>query len=134
MDFRLELIVVPVSDVDRAKAFYVDQAGFHCDVDHETENFRVVQLTPPGSGCSISLMRNDEAAGSLQGLHLVVTDVVAAREELLGRGMEVSEPFHFSEAGETPGLPAVRSDFATYATFIDPDGTGWLLQEVPSRG
>ena len=130
----LELVVVPVSDVDRAKAFYVDQVGFRCDVDHSAgEDFRIVQLTPPGSACSITLMRNEAAAGSVQGLHLVVVDVVAARDELAARGVDVSEPFHFGTAGQTPGLPAERTDFATFATFSDPDGTGWMLQEVPSR-
>ena len=134
MQMKLELVIVPVSDVDRAKAFYVDGAGFVCDVDHRAgEDFRVVQLTPPGSSCSITLMRNVEAAGSVQGLHLVVTDVAAARAELVGRGVEVGEPFHYGEAGQAPGLHPDRVDFATFASFSDPDGTGWLLQEVPSR-
>ena len=134
MDMLLEVVVVPVSDVDRAKTFYVDQVGFRLDVDHSAgEDFRIVQLTPPGSACSVTLMRNDAAAGSLQGLHLVVVDVVAAREELTGRGVQVSEPFHFGPSGQTPGLPAERTDFATFATFTDPDGTGWMLQEVPGR-
>ena len=85
MDWTLELVVVPVSDVDRAKAFYMDQAGFHLDVDHSAgEDFRVVQLTPPGSACSIALMRNEEAPGSLNGLQLVVPDIEAARDELAG--------------------------------------------------
>ena len=80
MDFKLELIILPVTDVDRAKAFYVDQAGFRLDVDHSAgEDFRIVQLTPPGSACSVTLMRNPDAAGSVQGLHLIVTDIDAAR-------------------------------------------------------
>ena len=109
MDFKLELVVVPVSDVDRAKAFYMDQAGFGLDVDHRAgEDFRVVQLTPPGSACSVTLMKN-EAAGSLQGLHLVVTDIEAARAELVGRGTEPSDFFHFGEAGQVPGLNPERA-------------------------
>jgi catechol 2,3-dioxygenase-like lactoylglutathione lyase family enzyme len=134
VDWKLELIVVPVSDVDRAKAFYVDAAGFGLDVDHRAgEDFRVVQLTPPGSACSIALMRN-EAAGSLQGLHLVVKDIEAARAELLQRGVAVSEPYHFGESGQGPGLHPDRTDYGTYLSFEDPDGNGWLVQEVPSRG
>ena len=130
MDYKLELIVVPVSDIDRAKAFYTEQAGFGLDVDHSAgEDFRVVQLTPPGSSCSISLMRND-AAGSLQGLHLVVTDIDEARAELVGRGLDASELFHFGEAGQTPGPDPLRQDYGTFMTFSDPDGNGWLVQEV----
>src|SRR3954465_6239120 len=108
MDWKLELIVVPVSDVDRAKAFYAEQLGWNVDVDHRAgEDFRVIQLTPPGSACSISLMRN-EAPGSLDGLHLAVTDIEAARAELVGRGMEPSDYFHFTETGQTPGLDPQR--------------------------
>jgi catechol 2,3-dioxygenase-like lactoylglutathione lyase family enzyme len=133
MDMRLELIVVPVSDVDRAKAFYVERAGFHLDVDHSSgEDFRVVQLTPPGSSCSIALMRN-EKPGSLQGLHLVVRDALAAREELVGRGVEASEPFHFGEQGQQPGPDPGRADYGTFVSFQDPDGNAWLVQEVASR-
>ncbi len=129
MDYRLELVVLPVSDVDRAKAFY-EQAGFRVDVDHRAgEDFRVVQLTPPGSDCSVTLMRNPDAAGSVQGLHLVVTDLAAAREELLSRGVPVSEPFHFGMQGQAPGLHPERADMGSFAQFSDPDGSGWLLQE-----
>jgi catechol 2,3-dioxygenase-like lactoylglutathione lyase family enzyme len=133
MDWKLELVVVPVSDVDRAKAFYVDQTDFTLDVDYRAgEDFRVVQLTPPGSACSVSLMRND-AAGSVQGLHLTVSDIEAARAELVGRGVEVSEPFYFGESGQTPGLHPDRSDYGTFLSFEDPDGNGWLVQEVANR-
>ena len=133
MDWKLELVVLPVSDVDRAKAFYVDQVGFGLDVDHRAgEDFRVVQLTPPGSACSVTLMRN-EAAGSVQGLHLVVPDLEAARAELAERGVPVSEPFHFGESGQTPGLHPERADYGSFASFQDPDGNGWLVQEVRSR-
>jgi catechol 2,3-dioxygenase-like lactoylglutathione lyase family enzyme len=130
MEYKLQLIVVPVSDVDRAKAFYVDQAGFTCDVDHSAgEDFRVVQLSPNGSSCSIALMRN-EAPGTLQGVHLVVNDIEAARADLVGRGAEPSEPFHFTETGQTPGLDPQRQDYGTFMSFEDPDGNGWLVQEV----
>lgn len=131
MDWKLELIVVPVTDVDRAKAFYTDQAGFGLDVDHRAgEDFRVVQLTPPGSACSIALMRNPERAGAVQGLHLVVPDAEAARAELVGRGVEVSEPFHFGAEGQQPGLHPERLSYGTFLSFDDPDGNGWLVQEV----
>ena len=133
MDFKLELVVVPVSDVDRAKEFYTEQAGFTLDVDHRAgENFRVVQLTPPGSACSITVGTGLTPAtpGTYQGLHLVVTDVEAARAELVGRGVEVSEPFHFGAEGQTTGLHPERADYGTYLSFSDPDGNGWLVQEV----
>ncbi len=130
MDWKLAQIVVPVADVDRAKAFYVEQAGFGLDVDHQAGDFRVVQLTPPGSGCSIALMRNPEAAGSLQGLHLVVRDIDAARAELTGRGVEAGEVFHYDAGGQVPGPDPNRGDYASFLSFQDPDGTGWLVQEV----
>jgi catechol 2,3-dioxygenase-like lactoylglutathione lyase family enzyme len=130
VNWKLELIVVPVADVDRAKAFYMDAAGFGLDVDHSAGDFRVVQLTPPGSACSIALMRNAEAAGSLQGLHLVVTDVEAARAELSGRGLEVNGPFHFAEGGRQPGPDPERRDYNSFLGFSDPDGNGWMVQEV----
>lgn len=131
MDFKLELIVVPVADVDRAKAFYMDSAGFRLDVDHSAgEDFRVVQLTPPGSACSIALMRNREAAGSLQGLHLVVNDIEAAAAELSGRGVAVDPMFHMAEGGQKPGPDPERRDYNSFLTFKDPDGNVWLVQEV----
>ena len=136
MDFRLELVVVPVSDVDRAKAFYADKAGFTVDVDHRAgEHFRVVQLTPPGSDCSITIGTGltKSAPGTYQGLHLVVTDIEAARTALVERGVEATEPFHFGEAGQTPGLHPDRADYGTFLSFNDPDGNGWLVQEVRSR-
>jgi catechol 2,3-dioxygenase-like lactoylglutathione lyase family enzyme len=136
VDYKLELVVVPVSDVDRAKSFYSDKAGFTVDVDHRAgEHFRVVQLTPPGSECSITIGTGltQTAPGTYQGLHLVVTDIEAARAELVGRGVEVSEPFHFGEGGQTSGLHPERADYGTFASFSDPDGNGWLLQEVRSR-
>src|SRR5437762_12017782 len=111
MDLKLELVLIPVSDVDRAKQFYMDAAGFRLDVDFQAGDFRVVQLTPPGSACSIALMRNTDAPGSLQGLHLVVNDIDAARSELLARGVEASEFFHFGESGQTPGPDSDRRDY-----------------------
>jgi catechol 2,3-dioxygenase-like lactoylglutathione lyase family enzyme len=133
MDMKLEAIVLRVSDVDRAKAFY-EQAGFHCDVDHHaSDQFRVVQFTPPGSACSVTfgIGVSDAQPGSVQGLHLVVDDVEKARAELVGRGVEVAEPFHFGPEGQAPGVDPEHRRFASYATFSDPDGNGWLLQEVP---
>ncbi len=134
MDYKLELIVIPVSDMDRAKAFYADRVGFHVDVDHRAgEDFRVIQLTPPGSACSITLMRDPERAGAVQALHLVVDDLEAGRADLVSRGVDVSEPFHFGAHGRTPGVEPERRDYGSFASFLDPDGNGWLLQEVTSR-
>jgi catechol 2,3-dioxygenase-like lactoylglutathione lyase family enzyme len=131
VDWKLELVVVPVSDVDRAKAFYMEQAGFRLDVDHRAgEDFRVVQLSPPGSACSIALMRNTQAPGSVQGLHLIVTDIDAARAELISRGVAASEVFHFDAGGQQPGHDPQRSDYNSFLSFSDPDGNGWLVQEV----
>ena len=131
MDFRLELIVIPVADVDKVKAFYIDNAGFRLDVDHRAgEDFRVVQLTPPGSACSITLMPNAAAAGSIQGLQLVVTDIDKARSELAGRGVAVSEVFHFEEGGQRPGHDPARASYNSFVSFSDPEGNTWLVQEV----
>src|SRR5688500_13973992 len=128
MDMKLELVVLPVSDVDRAKTFY-DDAGFRVDVDHQAgPDFRVVQLTPPRSECSITIGTGltPSPPGSAQGLHLVVTDIEAARADLVGRGVDVSEPFHFGAEGQTAGLHPDRADYGTFASFSDPDGNGWL--------
>jgi predicted enzyme related to lactoylglutathione lyase len=134
MDMKLELIVVPVLDVDRAKAFYTDNAGFNLDVDFSAgESFRVVQLTPPGSACSIALMRSG-TPGSLQGQTLVVSDIDAARAELVGRGVDVSEPYHFEAGGQVSGPDPSRVDYGTFISFSDPDGNAWQVQEVRSRG
>jgi catechol 2,3-dioxygenase-like lactoylglutathione lyase family enzyme len=131
MDFKLELVIIPVTDVDRAKEFYAERAGFRLDVDHRAgEDFRIVQLTPPGSACSVTLMRNAEAAGSVQGLHRVVSDIDEARAELAGRGVEASEVYHFGEAGQTPGPDPQRARYNSFLSFTDPDGNGWLVQEV----
>jgi catechol 2,3-dioxygenase-like lactoylglutathione lyase family enzyme len=131
MELKLELVVLPVSDVDRAKAFYSEQAGFHVDVDTSpSEDFRVVQLTPPGSACSITVGKGltDAEPGSYKGMHLVVRDIEA---ELAGRGVEISEIRHFDQAaGEwRPGPDPQRGDYASFADFADPDGNTWVLQE-----
>lgn len=133
MNYRLELVILPVSDVDRAKAFYTEKAGFILDVDHRAgDDFRVVQMTPPGSDCSISIGvgLSDMKPGSIKGLHLVVEDVVAARDELARRGVEISEVRHMSAEGWKPGADPAHSNYNSFADFTDPDGNQWLLQEV----
>jgi catechol 2,3-dioxygenase-like lactoylglutathione lyase family enzyme len=122
MDWKLELVAVPVADVDRAKAFYVDQVGFVADHDHTvSEEMRFVQLTPPGSACSIAFGRGivDTAPGSVKGLQLVVPDVRAARAELVERGVEVSDVQDFP--------------WGSFVFFSDPDGNGWSVQQLPAR-
>jgi predicted enzyme related to lactoylglutathione lyase len=122
MDWKLELIAVPVSDVDRAKAFYAEQVGFDADHDHAvSDEIRFVQLTPPGSACSIALGKgiSRAAPGSAQGLQLVVPDVRAARAELVSRGVEVSDVQEFP--------------WGSFVFFSDPDGNGWAVQQLPPR-
>ena len=122
MDFKLELVTVPVSDVDRAKAFYTEQAGFDADEDHRvTDDLRFVQLTPPGSACSIAIGTGltDAPPGSAPGLQLVVADARAAREELVQRGVDASE---------VEELP-----WGTFTSFADPDGNQWAVQQLPPR-
>jgi catechol 2,3-dioxygenase-like lactoylglutathione lyase family enzyme len=134
VNWTLELIVVPVSDVDVAKHFYADRLGFTVDVDHRAgEDFRIVQLTPPGSACSITLMRNPDAAGNLSGLHLVVADADEAAQHLRERGVEFDGPFHFDAGGQQDGPHPDRADFGTFLSFRDPDGNHWMVQEVRSR-
>ena len=133
MDYKLELVLVPVTDVDRAKAFYTEQAGFNLDVDHRAgEEFRVVQMTPPGSACSISIGIGitEATPGSVRGLHLVVTDIEAARADLVGRGVDVSEIFHFGPEGRASGPDPQRGRYNSFADFRDPDGNVWVLQEA----
>ena len=132
MDMKLELVLLPVTDVDRAKAFYVEKAGFNLDVDHRaSEQFRVVQLTPPSSACSITFGTGitDATPGSVRGTHLVVTDIEAARAELVGRAVEVSEVRHMEASGWVPGPDPERRDYNSFADFSDPDGNTWVLQE-----
>ena len=143
VDMKLEVVVIPVSDVDRAKRFY-SKLGWRLDIDFSSgDDFRVIQFTPPGSGCSIIFGKKvtTAAPGSAQGLHLVVSDIAAARDDLLRRGIEISEPFHdaggvFHHAdGErlVGGPNPQRRSYASYASFSDPDGNGWLFQEVTAR-
>jgi catechol 2,3-dioxygenase-like lactoylglutathione lyase family enzyme len=142
MDMKLEVVVLPVADVDRAKEFYV-ALGWRLDADVVDGAFRVVQLTPPGSLCSIIFGTEvtSAAPGSAEGLHLAVADVEAARAELVGYGVEVSEVFHdvggvFHHAGtdgRVPGPDPERRSYASFASFRDPDGNGWLLQEITTR-
>jgi catechol 2,3-dioxygenase-like lactoylglutathione lyase family enzyme len=134
VDYKLELVLIPVSDADLAKRFYVEQAGFDLLVDTGTglPGQRVVQVTPPGSACSIGFGTGGTAAqpGSQQGLHLVVPDIAAARDELTGRGVEVGEVRHIADGAWTPGPDPGRRDYMSFAEFTDPDGNLWLLQEV----
>ena len=123
MDWKLELVAIPVSDVDRAKEFYVDQVGFNADHDHKvTDELRFVQLTPPGSACSIALGTGivNTPPGSVKGLQLVVPEIHAARAELVERGVEVSDVQEFA--------------WGKFVFFQDPDGNGWSVQEIPARG
>jgi catechol 2,3-dioxygenase-like lactoylglutathione lyase family enzyme len=132
MDWKLEVVVVPVSDVDRAKEFYTEKAGFHLDVDHQAnENFRVVQLTPPGSACSVTIGTglSDAAPGSVRGLQLVVSDIEAAHAQLTARGVECSEISHFDEGGLQPGMDPQRREFNAFVFFSDPDGNTWTVQQ-----
>ncbi|WP_307831929.1 glyoxalase superfamily protein [Prauserella cavernicola] len=122
MDFKLELVAVPVSDVDKAKAFYVERAGFNADHDHVvSDEIRFVQLTPPGSACSIAIGTGISRMrpGSVEGLQVVVSDIEAAREELAGRGVEVSEVQDFP--------------WGRFVYFSDPDGNSWAVQQIPPR-
>ena len=131
MDLRLEVVVLPVADVDRAKAFY-EQAGFAMDVDTQpNENFRIVQLTPPGSACSVIVGKGltTAAPGSAQGLTLVVSDIEEARAYFVERGVEVSDFFHFGPGGQEPGLDPERQDYGSFVSFTDPDDNSWLVQE-----
>ena len=132
MDWKLEVVVVPVADVDRAKQFYSEQVGFVVDVDHRAgESFRVVQLTPCGSACSITIGTGltTSAPGSLQGLQLVVSDIEAARAELVARGVEVSPIQHFEDGIAAEGRGEAWNSFIF---FSDPDGNGWTVQERPA--
>ena len=133
MDYKLELVLIPVADVDRAKEFYVERCGFELDVDHQpNEEFRVVQITPPGSACSLTfgIGITTAAPGSYRGTHLVVADIEAARAELAGRGVDVSEIRHMTPEGWQPGRDPEGRVYNSFADFADPDGNTWVLQEV----
>jgi len=145
VDLKLEVVVIPVSDVDHAKEFY-GGLGWRLDADFPFDNgFRVVQLTPPGSGCSVQFGTNitSAAPGSAQGLYLIVSDIEAARDELVARGVEISEVFHpgtpgaqfqpDGTSGHVTGPAPDHASYSSFATFSDPDGNGWLLQEVTTR-
>lgn len=137
MDYQLELVLIPVSDVDRAKRFYMDTAGFDLVVDTAmSRGRRIVQVTPPGSACSIGFGIGVTAAppGSAQGLHLVVPNILAAREELAGRGVPVGQVFYFDRGQWAPGPHPGRENYMSFAEFTDPDGNVWLLQEVDRAG
>jgi catechol 2,3-dioxygenase-like lactoylglutathione lyase family enzyme len=135
VDMKLEVITIPVSDVDRAKEFY-GGLGWRLDADFRNGGDRAVQFTPPGSQCSIHFGRN--APGSAQGLFLIVSDIQAARDDLVRRGVEVSEVFHFANGpapfgGQVSGIAPDHLSYGSYATFSDPDGNGWVLQEITTR-
>ena len=145
VDLKLEVVVIPVSDVDRTKRFYAS-LGWRLDADFAFDNgFRVVQFTPPGSGCSIQFGTNitSAAPGSVQDLYLIAFDIEAARKELVARGAEVSEVFHPSApgaqfkpagiSGRVTGSAPDQASYRSFATFSDPDGNGWLLQEIKMR-
>jgi catechol 2,3-dioxygenase-like lactoylglutathione lyase family enzyme len=145
VDMKLEVVVVPVSDVDRAKRFY-GSLGWRLDADFAFDNgFRVVQLTPPGSGCSVQFGTNITSAppGSAQGLYLVISDIETAREALAARGVAISELFHAETpgaqfqpkgtSGRVSGPASDHASYRTFATFSDPDGNSWLLQEIKTR-
>jgi catechol 2,3-dioxygenase-like lactoylglutathione lyase family enzyme len=144
VDTKLEVIVIPVADVDRSKKFYT-QLGWRLDADFPFDNgFRVVQFTPPGSGCSVQFgtKMTSAAPGSAQSLYLVVSDVAAARKDLVARGIEVSEVFHpgmpgaqfkIDGSGRISGPAPENATYGSFATFYDPDGNGWLFQEVTTR-
>ena len=143
MDFKLEIAVIPVADVDRAKTFY-ETLGWRLDADFSADDgFRVIQFTPPGSACSV-IFGNDVTSATppgTQSLYLVVTDIVAARDDIAGRGVDISEVFHdatgvFHRAGtedRVSGPDPQRGDYASFATFSDPDGNTWFLQEINVR-
>jgi catechol 2,3-dioxygenase-like lactoylglutathione lyase family enzyme len=147
LDMKFEIVVIPVSDVDRAKRFY-GGLGWRLDADFAAgDDFRVIQFTPPGSGCSVIFGKNVTAAapGSAQGLYLIVSDIEAARNELLGRGVEISKVFHPGETSagtdepylfgrlRVSGPDTEHRSYRSFASFSDPDGNGWLLQEITAR-
>ena len=134
IDMKLEVVTIPVSDVDRARAFY-QNLGWRLDADFDLGAVRVVQFTPTHSECSIGFGQGFTSAepGSVERLELVVSDIEAAREDLIGRGVEVSDFFHRGESGFEPGLDPERTSYNSYATFSDPDGNGFILQEITER-
>ncbi len=135
VEFKLEVVVLPVSDVDRAKSFYMG-LGWRLDADFVMGDFRGVQVTPPGSPCSVHFGRGvtTAAPGSVRNVYLVVSDIEAARAELVGRGVDVSETYHYDgDRKRQPGPDPEGRSYSTLATFSDPDGNTWLLQEIKTR-
>jgi catechol 2,3-dioxygenase-like lactoylglutathione lyase family enzyme len=134
---KLEVVVIPVSDVDRSKRFYESSLGWRLDADFAGDNFRAIQMTPPGSPCSIHFGKGVTTAmpGSVQGLLLIVDDIEAARTELIAKGVDVSEAFHYAgiRGPRVPGPDPERRSYRSWASFSDPDGNSWLLQEVTTR-
>jgi catechol 2,3-dioxygenase-like lactoylglutathione lyase family enzyme len=138
VEMKLEVVVIPVSDVERARHFYCDDLGWRLDADFAGgDEFRVLQFTPPGSPCSIHFGKGvtPAAPGSARNLYLVVADIQAARDELVDRGIDVSEVFHVAGPGQPPlsGVDPERRSYFSYASFSDPDGNSWLLQELTVR-
>lgn len=136
MDWKLEVVTIPVSDLDRAKAFYVEQLGFNSDIDHTiSDEVRLVQLTAPGSACSIHLGQKGGGMtpGSLQGLFLVVSDLRAARDQLVERGVEVGEIVMFEEGSYRPAREGENLDLVGCVFLSDPDGNAWTVQQIPPR-
>ena len=136
MDWRLEVVTIPVSDLDRAKTFYEEQIGFNVDIDHQmTEDVRFLQLTPPGSACSIHLGPGTEhlTPGSLEGLFLVVSDVRAARNDLVTRGADVGEILIFDSGDYRPPHEGESLDLVGVFFFTDPDGNRWMVQQIPPK-
>jgi catechol 2,3-dioxygenase-like lactoylglutathione lyase family enzyme len=137
MDWKIEVVTIPVSDVDRARDFYVEKVGFEVDIDHRiSAEVRLVQLTPPGSACSVHLGREtvDMEPGDLDGVFLVVRDVRAARADLLEQGVEVSEFQVFDEGAYCPARDGEDLDYVGCVFFSDPDGNRWCVQQIPARG
>ena len=136
MDMKLEVVAIPVTDVDAAKAFYTEEVGFNLDHDmRPNEGMRVVQMTPPGSACSVTVGvgLTDAAPGSVRGTHLVTPDIQATRDELAARGVPVSPVRHLEEGTWVEGLDPADADYASFADFADPDGNTWILQGVRNR-
>jgi catechol 2,3-dioxygenase-like lactoylglutathione lyase family enzyme len=134
VDWKLEVVLLPVKDVDRAKAFYTEKMGFNLDVDHRAgDAFRVVQMTPPGSACSVTVGVGitDAEPGSVRGLHLVVDDIRAAHAELVDRGVECGEIQHFENGKMVPGPDPEDQPFGSYVFLGDPDGNTWAVQQGP---
>jgi predicted enzyme related to lactoylglutathione lyase len=133
MDWKLELLILPVSDVDRAKDFYTEQVGFTLDVDHRAgDNFRVVQMTPPGSACSITIGTGLGTAnsGAVHGMHLIVDDIDQAAAHLTEHGVDFEAVHHFENGARMPGPDPERADYGSFLSFNDPDGNTWVVQEV----